>query len=82
LKEKQKEKKPKQKLIIFDNEKKKKKVYKLKKLSPEFIFVFDNLSDKLQNKYISALLKQNRHYKAKVIISSQYYNDITKQARQ
>jgi hypothetical protein len=46
------------------------------------IFVFDDLSGELQNKYISVLLKQNRHYKAKVIISSQYYNDITKQTRQ
>jgi hypothetical protein len=44
--------------------------------------VFDNLSSELQNKYISVLCKQNRHYKAKVIISSQYYNNITKQTRQ
>jgi hypothetical protein len=81
LEEQPEEKKPKQKSIIFENEEEKEKEYKPKKIGPEYIFVFDDLSGELQNKYISVLLKQNRHYKAKVIISSQY-NDITKQARQ
>lgn len=48
---------------------------------PENIFVFDDVSYDLQNKSISRLLKANRHYKAKVILSSQYITDITPASR-
>ncbi len=59
-----------------DEEEKEKKKRKEKLLSPEIIFVFDDLSTELRNPAVSGLLKCNRHAKSKVIISSQYPNDI------
>jgi len=43
---------------------------------PEYILVFDDLSNELRDPYMRKLLKENRHYKAKVIISSQHPNDL------
>lgn len=43
----------------------------------ENIFIFDDMSEQLQNKYIHKLLKSNRHYKSTCIISSQYITDLT-----
>ena len=60
---------------------KEKKEKKEKKLAPEYIIIFDDLSKELQDKYIGYLLKRNRHFKAKVIISTQYLNDLAKDAR-
>ena len=54
---------------------------KISKLAPEFIFVFDDLSKDLRNKCISALLKKNRHFKCKTIISSQTWSDIDQEGR-
>lgn len=48
---------------------------------PENIFIFDDISFDLKNKSVSKLLKSNRHYKSKVIISSQYVTDITPSVR-
>lgn len=48
---------------------------------PENIFIFDDISYDLSNKSISKLMKQNRHYKSKVIISSQYITDLTPSSR-
>lgn len=48
---------------------------------PENIFIFDDISCDLRNKSVSKLLKSNRHYKSKVIISSQYVTDITPSVR-
>lgn len=52
------------------------------KIAPEYIIVFDDLSNEIKDKYIPVLLKKNRHYKMKTIISSQYYNDIPVDGRQ
>jgi hypothetical protein len=46
-----------------------------KYLSPEYIFIFDDMSMSLRNPYTSILAKQHRHYKAKVITSTQYIHD-------
>jgi hypothetical protein len=54
---------------------------KPKIISPEYIFVFDDLSTDLKSPDISKLVKQNRHYKSKVIISSQYPFDLQPQCR-
>jgi len=43
---------------------------------PEYILVFDDLSNELRNPWLRKLVKENRHYKAKVIISSQHPNDL------
>eukprot|EP00732_Lithocolla_globosa_P000084 Lithocolla_globosa_v1_NODE_15_length_10543_cov_26.361651.p4 type:complete len:277 gc:universal NODE_15_length_10543_cov_26.361651:9074-8244(-) len=54
---------------------------KPKKISPKYIIIFDDISAELKDPNVSQLLKQNRHYKSKVIISSQWLNDIPPQAR-
>lgn len=53
-----------------------KKPRKPAKLSPEIIFIFDDLSTQLRAPSISTLLKFHRHIKSLVIISSQYPNDL------
>lgn len=59
-----------------EEEKKKREAKKRKKgkgkIAPEFILVFDDLGQDLRKKSISQLLIKNRHYKCKVIISSQW----------
>jgi hypothetical protein len=52
------------------------KKYKPKMICAEQIFIFDDLSDQLRNKYLSVVLKKNRHFKSKTIISSQYLHDV------
>ena len=59
---------------------KKKKSKRKKFLAPEYILVFDDLGQDLRNKSISTLLKKNRHYKMKVIMSSQWLNDLHPQS--
>lgn len=55
--------------------------YRPSKIYPEVIFIFDDLGNTLRDPAIDSLLKVNRHYKSKVIISSQYLNDLSPQAR-
>lgn len=56
---------------------------KPKYIAPEAIFVFDDISAELRNsKSLTKLLKQNRHYKSKVIVSSQYVFDLKPEQRQ
>ena len=65
----------------LDECKKKKKKKKKKKIAPEIIFVFDDISESLKNPSIAKLVKQHRHYKSKVIISSQEVIDIRPETR-
>ncbi len=44
--------------------------------APEFLIVFDDLSGELKSKSVIEFLKVHRHYQMKVIISSQYLNDL------
>jgi len=65
--------------LFFDegeNVKIKIKKRKPKKIAPKIIFIFDDISTELKNKNVPRLLKTNRHFKSKVIISSQYPNDV------
>lgn len=48
--------------------------------APEYIIILDDLADELKKKSVSTLLKKNRHFKCKVIISSQWLNDIKPEA--
>ena len=64
-----------------EEKKKKRKKRKPKYVSPEHILIFDDLSTELKDKHLSALYKQNRHYKAKVLTSSQGLNDIPPMSR-
>lgn len=59
----------------------KKKKKKPKEKAPKFIFCFDDLSGELQTPSFTNFLKMNRHFKAKNLIASQYWNDIALQAR-
>lgn len=43
---------------------------------PEYILIFDDLSCELKLPSLVSLLKKNRHYKLKVVLSSQYLNDL------
>jgi hypothetical protein len=58
----------------------KKKKNKKKKLPDDFICIFDDLSNELRSKIIPTLLKKNRHYRSRCIISSQYMNDLDPQS--
>ena len=77
--------KPKKKksLIIInddsDDEEEKPKRYKYR--VPEYLFILDDLSTELSNPAVTSLLKKNRHFLSKVIISNQYWNDLAKSAR-
>lgn len=71
----------KEKKLICDEieEEKEKKERKPKKMSPEHIFVFDDLSHELKNPSLYKLLKNGRHIKASVYLSFQYPNDLLPQ---
>ena len=69
---------PKPKMDLFPKEKAiERKERKPKKLSPEYVFIFDDLGSDLRDKSITQLFKTSRHYKAKVIVSSQYVHDLS-----
>lgn len=65
--------------LLFDDEKPREK--KPKKLACEWLIVLDDLSSELKYPSVDALLKKNRHLKAKVIVSSQYICDLRPEAR-
>ena len=46
-----------------------------KMIAPEFIIIFDDISNELHNKHLLKLVKEGRHYHCKIIISSQYLLD-------
>lgn len=47
----------------------------------DFIFVFDDIGDELKDKTVAQLLKTNRHWKSKVIVSTQYITDLAPASR-
>lgn len=49
--------------------------------APEYMIIFDDLSGELKEPSLIELLKKNRHYKTKIIISSQYLNDLKPESR-
>jgi len=62
-----------------DSEGKPKKQYVPKKQSPTHLFIIDDLSSQL--KYCDKILKIHRHFKASIILSSQYLNDLLPSSR-
>jgi hypothetical protein len=44
--------------------------------APDYMLIFDDLSDELKSASITNMLKRNRHYHFKSIISSQWLNDL------
>ena len=67
--------------MIFEGNENEERKKKPKKICPKHIFVFDDIGNELKLPSISHLLKINRHLKSKVIISSQYLNDLSVQGR-
>ena len=59
----------------------KKKVRKSKYLAPEYMIIFDDLSSELKSRSLLSLLKFNRHFKAKLIISTQWVHDLLPESR-
>eukprot|EP00732_Lithocolla_globosa_P006020 Lithocolla_globosa_v1_NODE_6679_length_1051_cov_377.237186.p1 type:complete len:250 gc:universal NODE_6679_length_1051_cov_377.237186:273-1022(+) len=55
--------------------------YKPKKISPKIVIICDDVGGELRSKSVSRLLKIHRHLRSKVILSSQYFNDIDPAAR-
>ena len=71
-------------LIVMDSDpapESKKKKKKPKEKAPKIIFIFDDLSGELQAPSVTQLMKKNRQFKSKLIIASQYWNDVSLQAR-
>jgi hypothetical protein len=70
-------------LIICDgdtddeDEKPKKSKYQ----SPEYLIILDDLSNELKSNSLITLLKKNRHFKSKILLSSQYLNDLKPESR-
>ncbi len=68
-------------------EQKKKEVRKQKKkkegkyLAPQYMIIFDDLSSELKSRSLLSLLKFNRHFKSKLIISSQWLHDLLPESR-
>ena len=69
------------KIADFGKETGEKKERRDKYQTPEYIFILDDLSDEMLSLSVTALLKKNRHFRCKVILSSQYLNDLSKAAR-
>ena len=66
---------------IDDERAPKKKKSKSKYLAPEYMIIFDDLSSELKSRSLLSLLKFNRHFKAKLIISSQWLHDLLPESR-
>lgn len=68
--------------VLVKQKRKKKKNKKSEKIVPEYMFIFDDISNQLRDPAISRLLKIHRHLGAgcNVIISSQYVKDLVPMA--
>lgn len=54
-----------------------------KKIAPKYIIIFDDLSNEIRNnQFVRKLVKENRHFKSKVFISSQSIYDLYPDARE
>jgi len=62
-------------------EEKQKKPKQSKYLAPEYMIIFDDLSSELKSRSLLSLLKFNRHFKSKLIISSQWLHDLLPESR-
>ena len=64
-----------------DEQGKPRKPRKSKHQAPEYMIIFDDLSSELKSRSLLDLLKKNRHYKTKLIISSQWVHDLLPESR-
>lgn len=63
------------------DEEPRKKRRRSKYLAPEYMIIFDDLSSELKSRSLLSLLKFNRHFKSKLIISSQWLHDLLPESR-
>jgi hypothetical protein len=74
--------KPKKNILMLDSDSDSNSTpRKSKYLAPETIIILDDLSTELKSKSVERLLKMNRHIRSKVLISSQYLNDLKPESR-
>ena len=66
---------------LEETSEKPKKKRKSKFQSPDYLIIFDDVSVELKNKWVTALVKIHRHYKSKIILSSQSVVDLAPGAR-
>jgi len=66
--------------IDLEDDEKEKKKRKSKFKMPEYVIVLDDLSNEVKSPSLNTLLKKNRHFKCKVIISSQWIHDFRPEA--
>jgi hypothetical protein len=65
-----------------DSEDDKEVDHKRRVIAPELLVIFDDMpAEELRSKIVYNILKKNRHYKAQIIISSQYGLDINANSR-
>lgn len=76
IKEKEKEEKRKEKEKL-----KEVKAEKKKKLYPKYVFVMDDMGDQMRIPVVAQLLKTNRHFLSKVIVSTQSLTDLAPSSR-
>src|SRR6185437_11733738 len=67
--------------VVEETDKKRKKERVSKYQAPEYIIIFDDLSSELKSRSLLSLLKFNRHFKSKLIISSQWLHDLLPESR-
>lgn len=66
---------------LEEEKKRKRKPPKPKWLAPKRVFIFDDMGEALRHKSVQMLLKANRHYFCKVILSFHYITDLEASAR-
>ena len=52
-----------------------------KQVASDAFFIFDDIGEDLKNSTLTSFLTRNRHYKATVVISTQYQNDLLPKTR-
>jgi len=57
------------------------KEQKSKYLAPKYLIIFDDISSELKSPWLIKLLKESRHYHARIIINSQYPLDLRPESR-
>jgi hypothetical protein len=65
--------------IIVSTEETERRRKKPKRMAAEHFFIFDDVSTMLKARSVSSLFKRHRHFKASVIVSSQYLHDVDRQ---
>jgi hypothetical protein len=67
-------------MILFDesdeSDEEEERPRKCKFNAPEYMLIFDDISAELKSKVLTKLCKMNRHFKTKIIISTQYIHDV------